>query len=71
MRAARFEINVALLQQALHMPATSTIVRIDMEEGGWTATVTAEDTALPEAPGPHVTQPTCTEHHIEWDWGVK
>lgn len=70
MKAARFDVTVELLQHAIHMPATSRIVDVQMSDDDRSITITATDPELPEAHCPHPTTPILTEHYVEWDWGV-
>jgi len=72
MRAARFEVTIELLAQALHLPEGSRVARIEMEPNARSAAFTVDDPALPESVEPHDVLPVVTleSDGPRWNWGL-
>lgn len=69
MKIARIKINVEYLQDILHMPKTSTIHNIELDEFNQNIEITVEDFALKEIEeGQKIPFITPIIHVIEWDW---
>lgn len=68
MRAVRFRVSASLLEQALNMPATSTLV--DCRWDGREVEFVVMDPSLPEVEEPQDCQPFVTREKVKWNWGI-
>jgi hypothetical protein len=82
MRAVRFTVHGALLREMMHMPDTARFVDasiVDRWQPGDVLEFVVVDDAIPQADGPHETDPVLTNVYDEdgtvkdvlWDWNVK
>jgi hypothetical protein len=69
-RAARFSVSWEVIRDALHMPATCSLLWAKEDAQGRLKLVVG-DPALPEAEEPHESNPTITRIEHAWEWGIE
>lgn len=71
-RAARFTVSPALIEQVMQFPPSAQLAGIEtvIRHGNVELVFIVNDHTLPEADEPHDCTPVITKHEPTWDWRV-